>query len=113
MAVLEEEQRRIQVPVDRRGRSIRGTCQPSGCTCRSFQSHFDQQVLQEVPAVEVAVAAAVVVVEEGVAVGRAWVEEAGYVQGVFLPLRRATAAAEEEMHGRAVQEVHWGLLVWV
>lgn len=103
--VLEEERRRIQVLADRRGRSIRGTCQPSGCTCRSFQRHFDQLVLREVFAVEMAVAVAAADVEEVFAAGIAWVE-AGCVQEGSLPLRRVAAAVEEEMLVRAVQEVH-------
>lgn len=103
--VLEEEQRRIQEPADRRGRSIQGTCQPSGCTCRSFLRHFDQRVLREVFAVEAAVDVAAAVVEEVFAAGIAWVE-AGCVQEGSLPLRRVTAAVEEVMLVRAVQEVH-------
>jgi hypothetical protein len=64
-------------------------------------------VVQEVPAVEVAVAAvAAAVAEEEVAAGMARVEEAGYVQGVFLPWHRVTAAAEEGMPVHAVQVVH-------
>lgn len=103
--VLEEEWRRIRVLADRRGRSIRGTCRPSGCTCRSFQRRFDQWVLREVFVVEVAIAVAAVVVEEVFAGGIAWVK-AGYVQEGFPPSRRVTAAVEEEMLVRAVQEVH-------